>query len=159
MIAQYTLYKKINLQNFEMNYKHLNWTNLPVADRGFASEGLPDVEGRPMEDLGPREVFFSRTTCLPWLPMFKVPRVVLLIAAKKYTTMKPENWRSTNYNKKNGSLWKPRSHTRFQFTVVLAGSKRLMYASRIIPWIIFGGNFSEYGFNDFYSRSISASLP
>lgn len=45
---------------------------LPVADLGFAREVRPDVdEGRPKEvllpteDRGPREVFFSRATCLP----------------------------------------------------------------------------------------------
>lgn len=63
---------------------------LPVADLAFASDGLPDVEGLPMdvlfpiEGLGPREVFFSRVTCLFWFPMFKVPRVVRLILARKY---------------------------------------------------------------------------
>ena len=61
---------------------------LPVADLGFAREVRPDVdEGRPKEvllpteDRGPREVFFSRATCLPWFPIFSVPRVVLLILA------------------------------------------------------------------------------
>jgi len=48
----------------------MNFAYLPVADLAFASDGLPDVEGLPMdvlfpiEGLGPREVFFSRETCL-----------------------------------------------------------------------------------------------
>ena len=68
----------------------MNFVYLPVADLAFASDGLPDVEGLPMdvlfpiEGLGPREVFFSRVTCLFWFPMFNVPRVVRLILAKKY---------------------------------------------------------------------------
>ena len=46
----------------------MNFACLPVAD--LAVDGLPDVEGLPMdalfpiEGLGPREVFFSRVTCL-----------------------------------------------------------------------------------------------
>lgn len=48
----------------------MNFAYLPVADLAFASEVLPDVEGLPIdvlfpiEGLGPRELFFSRTTCL-----------------------------------------------------------------------------------------------
>ena len=67
----------------------LKFAYLPVADLALASEGLPDVEGLPSdvlfptEVLGPRDDFLSRTTCLLWFPMFKVPSVVRLILEKK----------------------------------------------------------------------------
>ena len=54
---------------------------LPVAD--LASDGLPVDSRLPTEDLAPRDVFFSRTICLLWFPMFKVPKVVRLILAHK----------------------------------------------------------------------------
>lgn len=61
--------------------QHFTWKFRTNLDLGFASEALPDDEGRllPTEGRVPREVFLSRTICRFWFPMLSVPKVVRLI--------------------------------------------------------------------------------